>query len=105
MQEILDCLTEEIARYRGIASLYDRTHYDDRRFGGDYARKAELLEKAAEIVKETAAIGPHGRLIDADAIRADIDEKRPGRSYEDAWTLTVIDAAPTIIPANMEATK
>ena len=44
-------------------------------------------------------IPPHGRLIDADAIRADIDEKRPGRSYEDAWTLTVVDAAPTIIPA------
>lgn len=50
-------------------------------------------------------VPPHGRLIDADAIRADIDEKRPGRSYEDAWTLTVIDAAPTIIPANREATK
>ena len=44
-------------------------------------------------------VPPHGRLIDADAIHADIDEKRPGRSYEDAWALTVIDAAPTIIPA------
>ena len=48
---------------------------------------------------ELVPVPPHGRLIDADAIRADIDEKRPGRSYEDAWTLTVIDAAPTIIPA------
>lgn len=47
-------------------------------------------------------IPPHGRLIDANAIRADIDEKRPGRSYEDAWTLTVIDAAPTIIPATVK---
>ena len=44
-------------------------------------------------------IPSHGRLIDADAIRADIDEKRPGRSYEDAWALTVMDAAPTIIEA------
>lgn len=41
----------------------------------------------------------HGRLIDADEIRADIDEKRPGRSYEDAWALTIIDAAPTVIEA------
>ena len=54
MQEILDCLTEEIARYRGLASLYDRTHYDDRRFGGDYARKAELLEQARSIIEEAA---------------------------------------------------
>lgn len=52
MQEILDCLTEEIARYRGLASLYDRTNYDDRRFGGDYARKAELLEKAADVIRK-----------------------------------------------------
>lgn len=44
-------------------------------------------------------VPPHGRLIDADAIRADINEKRPRRSYEDAWALTVIDAAPTIIEA------
>ena len=37
-----------------------------------------------------------GRLVDADAIRADIDAQRPGRSYEDAWALTVIDNAQTI---------
>jgi hypothetical protein len=54
MQEILDCLTEEIARYRGLAALYDRTHYDDRRFGGDYARKAELLERARAIIEQAA---------------------------------------------------
>lgn len=48
-------------------------------------------------------VSPHGRLIDADAIRADIDEKRPGRSYEDAWALTVMDAAPTIVPAEEAA--
>ena len=51
---------------------------------------------------ELIPVPPHGRLIDADAICADIDEKRPGRSYEDAWALTVIDAAPTIIPASEE---
>ena len=45
-------------------------------------------------------IPPHGRLIDADAIRADIDEKRPGRSYEDAWALTIMDAAPAVIEAD-----
>lgn len=38
------------------------------------------------------------RLIDADAIRAEIDRKRPERSYEDAWALTIIDNAPTIDP-------
>lgn len=36
------------------------------------------------------------RLIDADAIRAEVDRKRPERSYEDAWALTIIDNAPTI---------
>jgi len=41
----------------------------------------------------------HGRLIDADAVRTQIDKDRPGRAYKDAWTLTVIDHAPTIIPA------
>jgi hypothetical protein len=58
MQEILDCLTEEIARYRGLAALYDRTHYDDRRFGGDYAHKAELLERAREIIEMTNGESP-----------------------------------------------
>ena len=44
----------------------------------------------------------HGRLIDADWVRNDIDEKRPGRIYEDAWALTIIEYAPTIIPASEE---
>lgn len=54
IQAILACLSEEAARYRGIASLYGRTHFDDRRFGGDYARKAELLERAREIIERAA---------------------------------------------------
>lgn len=97
MQEIINCLIEEANRCRGLAKIPGIEAFKD-----EYLHKAELLEQAAEIVRDTAEIGPHGRLIDADAIRAEIDEKRPGRSYEDAWTLTVIDAAPTIIPANME---
>ena len=44
-------------------------------------------------------VPPHGRLIDADAVRCEIDNKRPGRNYEDAWALTVIDNVPTVIPA------
>lgn len=36
------------------------------------------------------------RLIDADAVREEIDRTRPGRNYEDAWTLTVLDNAHTI---------
>ena len=56
------------------------------------------------LCEEYEAIPDHGRLIDADAIRTDIDAQRPGRCYEDAWALTVIDNAPTIIPANKEET-
>ena len=41
-------------------------------------------------------VPPHGRLIDADAVKAEMGEDR---KYEDAWTLTVLDHAPTIIPA------
>lgn len=42
---------------------------------------------------------PHGRLIDADWTREEIDKDRPGRMYEDAWALTVMDNSPTIIEA------
>ena len=64
-----------------------------------------LLTKAADAIEELSKRvpkAPHGRLIDADLVRNDIDEKRPGRSYEDAWALTIIDAAPTIISADPE---
>ena len=44
------------------------------------------------------AVPEHGRLIDADEIKKDIDEQRPGRCYEDAWALTILDNARTIIP-------
>lgn len=44
-------------------------------------------------------VSPHGRLIDADWTREEIDKDRPGRMYEDAWALTVMDNSPTIIEA------
>ena len=62
-------------------------------------RVANHFDEFRKTIGKAAPVPPHGRLIDADAIRADIDEKRPGRSYEDAWALTVLDNAPTIIPA------
>ncbi len=42
----------------------------------------------------------HGRLIDADDVRNEIDAARPGRSYEDAWALTIVDNAVTVIAAD-----
>lgn len=50
-------------------------------------------------------IPPHGRCIDADKVRQEIDEKRLGRSYEDAWALTVIDAADTVMKGVSTAIK
>lgn len=64
--------------------------------------KRGLMKQAADALEELqkrVPPVPHGRLVDADAIRADIDEKRPGRSYDDAWALTVLDSAPTILEA------
>ena len=49
-------------------------------------------------------VPPHGRCIDADAVQDEIDKTRPGRIYEDAWVLTVLDNAPTIIPAEEDET-
>lgn len=48
---------------------------------------------------QVISVPSHGRLIDADAARDEIDRVRPGRCYEDAWALTVMDNAPTIITA------
>lgn len=48
---------------------------------------------------EAVELPLHGQLKDADWIREEIDKDRPGRMYEDAWALTVIDNAPTIIEA------
>ena len=32
--------------------------------------------------------------IEREAFRREIDEHRPGRSYEDAWALTILDSLP-----------
>ena len=45
---------------------------------------------------------PHGRLIDVKDVQNEIDKVRPGRCYEDAWALTVMDNAPTVIEAEVE---
>ena len=47
MQEILDCLIEEVNRCRGLAKILGIETFKD-----EYLHKAELLEKAAEIVRK-----------------------------------------------------
>ncbi|MBQ6536831.1 MAG: hypothetical protein IJI40_08670 [Firmicutes bacterium] len=46
-----------------------------------------------------SVLTPHGRLIDVKDAQNEIDKVRPGRCYEDAWALTVMDSAPTVIEA------
>lgn len=73
-------------------------------YGGKAKRIMDIDEELALGVRHRncplIAVPDHGRLIDADAVREEIDRARPGRSYEDAWALTVIDNAPTVIAAN-----
>lgn len=57
---------------------------------------AEKYEKSSHAAQLPEG---HGDLIDRDALRKEIDANRPGRSYEDGWALTVMDHAPTIVPA------
>lgn len=45
MQEMIDCLIEEVNRYRGLALLAS-----EEKFKADYLHKAELLERAAKIL-------------------------------------------------------
>lgn len=47
MQEIVDCLTEEVNRYSGLAALTEA-----KPFKSDYERKANLLAQAVEILKK-----------------------------------------------------
>lgn len=56
-------------------------------------------KKYAECAEAAQLPEGHGDLIDRDALRKEIDANRPGRSYEDGWALTVMDHAPTIVPA------
>lgn len=47
MQEIIQCLTEEASRFRGLAAITDAEP-----FKSDYQRKAYLLEQAVETLKK-----------------------------------------------------
>lgn len=49
MQEMIDCLTEEIARFSYLAEITDEP------FKGDYRHKAELIEQAIEVLKKVGA--------------------------------------------------
>lgn len=50
MEEIINCLTEEANRCRGLAALAGTEP-----FKADYLHKAELLGKAAEILRKAGA--------------------------------------------------
>lgn len=102
MQEIINCLIEEANRCRGLAKIPGIEAFKD-----EYLHKAELLEKAAEIVKDTAGIGPHGRLVDADAFLELCTDYAVTPSDDEfckhlEYALTKV---PTVIPANMEVTE
>lgn len=92
MQEMIDCLIEEANRCRGLAKLPGAEMFRDA-----YLHKAELFEQAADVLRKVNSIKPHGRLIDADALREN------WFLTNDTGTQVVevceIDAAPTIIPA------
>lgn len=47
MQEMIDCLIEEVNRYRGLASLSD-----NEKFKKDYLHKADVLERAADVIRK-----------------------------------------------------
>lgn len=97
MDEILSCLIEEVNRCRGLAKIPGIETFKD-----EYLHKAELLEKAAEIVKRVEEIGRHGDLIDRDALL----KKHYGRyGAIDEVAREAIKNEPTIIPANMEAAE
>lgn len=101
MDEILSCLIEEVNRCRGLAKIPGIETFRD-----EYLHKAELLERAAEIVKDTAEIGPHGDLIDRDALISRCkDEKGCYYGHDCAVIGEAVESAPTVIPANMEAAE
>lgn len=104
MDEILNCLIEEVNRCRGLAKIPGIEAFKD-----DYLHKAEMLEQAAEIVKQVAAIGPHGRLGDLDALTDKVIGKYIGHERKNELIFAaaeikqdicdLIGDAPTIIPA------
>lgn len=97
MDEILSCLIEEANRFRGLSKIFDTEAFED-----EYLHKADLLEKAAEIVKQVAEVGRHGDLIDRDALISRCkDEKGCYYGHDCAVIGEAVESAPTVIPANM----
>ncbi len=68
MQEMIDCLIEEANRCRGLATISGAEMFRDA-----YLHKAELFERAADVLRKVESIKPHGRLI---------DDKEAGRAEE-----------------------
>ena len=100
MDEILSCLIEEANRFRGHSKIFGIETFKD-----EYLHKAELLEKAAEIVKQVEEIGRHGDLIDRDELISRCkDEKGCYYGHDCAVIGEAVESAPTVIPAK-EATK
>lgn len=50
MQEMIDCLIEEANRCRGLAKVAGAEIFKD-----DYLHKAELFERAAEVLRKVDA--------------------------------------------------
>lgn len=50
MQEMIDCLIEEVNRYSGLAAITDAEP-----FKSDYQSKANLLAQAVEVLKNVDA--------------------------------------------------
>lgn len=68
-------------------------HHD----GKVFTRKGYLVGEAVELPDT------HGRLVDADATIKEIKARNPDDvSYEDAWAITCIEHAPTIVEAEGE---
>lgn len=97
MDEILSCLIEEANRFRGLSKIPGIETFKD-----EYLHKADLLEKAAKIVKQVEEIGRHGDLIDRDALISQCkDEKGCYYGHDSAVIGEAVESAPTVIPANM----
>lgn len=103
MQEMIDCLIEEANRCRGLATISGAEMFRDA-----YLHKAELFERAADVLRKVEAIKPHGRLIDADELHSVL--RKRAKEFSDSEYGTgvkcgladareYIKIAPTIIPA------
>ena len=65
----------------------------------DGKSKLHIMVDSDHWVCEAIPVPPHGRLIDADALRAEVKKHA---TPSDAWVFSLIRTAPTIIPAEEE---